>query len=194
MTSLDSKGKAKLTEEFNPYQPPQKSGVEPGPKNRPTLLDWMLAIFVGMFALFVTFFSTCFGIGTSFSTGNFEMLFPIGLLLCFLFSIGVGYSAVVNYLASVSVPSDENSPQLRSFRLGPSNRNRTKLDRLLFSCGIALLSLMLLVPAPSLLLELLGVPPHLSPEVLSITEVVGNIVAVVVSFLLGWFYWRRVSS
>lgn len=186
-----------MTDNFNPYQPPMKSGRVTEPGKRLSILDWVLAIVLGGLALFVTFFSTCFAVALSFLASGFDVLAPFVMFFSFLFSTGIGYSAAANYLAQKARKARQAEPSvagMRSFQLERSYRKPTNLDQLIAGCGMGLLALLVLMPSTCFLLDQLSETLRLSEKATENTRIVGPVSSLCLSQFIGWRYWRRVSS
>lgn len=78
----------------------------------------------------VTFFATCIGVAFSFMASDFDALVPVVLYFCFLFAIGMGYSATANYLANKARRTGAVEPSMQSFRLEKAYRKPTSQDNL----------------------------------------------------------------
>ena len=185
-----------MDEDLNPFEPPQKvDDSNAGPKKL-TVVDWVIAIVLGFFAVVMTFFATCFGLGISVAIFADDWLVMACLIFSALFSLACGYLAVRNQLANVKTKHDGtmSSVKRRSFRLSRESSRRSKLGEVLFSCALGMLSLMLILPSLSILSEKLLESQNISPHVADYTQAAVRLFALATSIGIGTFYWFRMSK
>jgi len=134
------------------------------------------------------------GVVLSFLASDFGMLIPVALGFCFLFAIGIGYSAAVNYLARRARLLAGSAREMRSFQLQNSYRRPTGLDKILAGCGTGLLALFALLPSIYFLLDQLSETLRFSHETAENTQAIGQVGSVILSLIVGCWNWQRISS
>ena len=183
-----------MGEDLNPFEPPQNVG-ESGPK-RLTVFDWMTAIILGIFAVVLTFSATCIGLVMSVVVVSAQWLFVACLVFSLLFSLACGYMTVRKQLARTKQEYEgKTTPtKRRSFRLNSDVTGQSKLEAMLFSCAIGMISFMLMVPSFYFLVEKFGEVLRVSYPIADFMKAASSFIALAISIAIGWLFWRRIAK
>jgi len=200
-----------VSDKLNPFQAPETTHeVLPDQRTeqRVTVFDWGLALFLAGFASAITVIGVFFGATISLMASASDRVFSpqfetglaaVGVPLCLVFALAVGYSAGTNYLAyRIRQTRSHSQVQRKSveLKLGFVDTVLQKtitLDKVLAGCFSGLFSAFFLAPAACFLMEKLSKSLRLTPDQTAVAILIGFVGSIVAGMLIGWYRWRRVS-